>query len=117
MQNIPKNWNYCYDDFLDKEKIKHRYFVLENRDTFDKRVLTSIEEVLFAGKFILNPTILGFRNLNDAKVYLVGPKPSRKHSRPIKKDFYSHERKEETKDLFKEAEKARKLNSSKNSSR
>lgn len=111
MQSISNCQSYCYDDFLTKDEIKHRYFVLENREAFDKRILTSVEEVLFAGKYIANPTIMGFKNLNDAKVYLVGPCASKKFVRPNKKGFYSHERKEELKDLFKEADKVRKLNS------
>lgn len=117
MKNKFSGEEYLYEDFIVNDKIKHRYFVIINNKTFEKRILSSIEEVVFAGKYMANPTILGFKNLNDAKVYLVGPKTPRKHTKIKKKDFYSHKRKEGMKDFFREAEKARKLNSTFISSR
>ena len=98
---------YRYEDFLDKTPKKHRYFILINKETLDKRILSLEEEVRFAGKYLDNPTILGFRNLNDAKAYLAGPRTSQPMTKPKKKDIYSHERKESPRDLYENAEAAK----------
>lgn len=73
-----------YEDFTSGKEIKTKYFVLINKSIQDKRILSSIEEVKFAGRYVEEPIILGFRTLTEAKSYLAGPRlstPKKKKSR------------------------------------
>lgn len=73
-----------YEDFTSGKEIKSKYFVMTNKSVQDKRILSSIEEVKFAGRYVEEPIILGFRILTEAKSYLAGPRlpaPKKKKSR------------------------------------
>lgn len=73
-----------YTDFAANNPIKSRYFIFTNSATGDRRILASKEEVIFAGKYVENPVIVGFRTLEDAKKSLAGPRQTLKR-KPVSK--------------------------------